>query len=75
MSKHIEFLSLCELIGFVSMNFHNLSQLLGLSEFKAVFARAGGATYFNLVKNQSRGHFQACPRAQKQTENAQIGHL
>jgi hypothetical protein len=57
------------------MNFHNLSQLLGLSEFKAVFARAGGATYFNLVKNQSRGHFQACPRAQKQTENAQIGHL
>ena len=44
------------------------------------FARAGGATNFNHVKNQSRGHakkvecsstFMACPRAARRTKNAQ----
>jgi hypothetical protein len=44
------------------------------------FARAGGATNFNHVKNQSRGHvkkvecgstFMACPREFKRTINAQ----
>jgi hypothetical protein len=29
------------------------------------FARAGEATNFNHVKNQSRGHAKACPRAVK----------
>ncbi len=48
------------------------------------FARAGGANDFNLVKiSRARTprklnvvqNFQACPRAQKQTENAQIRHV
>ena len=55
------------------------------SSLKAIFhcgrfARVGGATNFNHVKNQSRGHvkkvecsstFMACPRAFKRTKNAQ----
>ena len=45
------------------------------------FARAGGATNFNHVKNQSRGHAKkvecsstsmACPRASRRTKNAQV---
>ena len=48
------------------------------------FARAGGATNFNHVKNQSRGHakkvecsstFMACPRAFRRTKNAQDRQL
>ena len=48
------------------------------------FARAGGATNFNHVKNQSRGHakkvecsstFMACPRAFRRTKNAQDRRL
>ena len=48
------------------------------------FARAGGATNFNHVKNQSRGHakkvgcsstFMACPRADRRTKNAQVRQL
>ena len=59
------------------------------SSLKAIFhcgrfARAGGATNFNHVKNQSRGHvkkvecsstFMACPRAFKRTKNAQSRQL
>ena len=58
-------------------------------ELKAIFhcsrfARAGGATNFNHVKNQSRGHAKkvecsstsmACPRAFRRTKNAQIRQL
>ena len=45
------------------------------------FARAGEATNFNHVKNQSRGHakkvkcsstFMACPRAVRWAKNAQV---
>jgi hypothetical protein len=48
------------------------------------FARAGGATNFNHVKNQSRGHAKkvecsstsmACPRAFRRTKNAQVRQL
>jgi hypothetical protein len=48
------------------------------------FARAGGATNFNHVKNQSPGHakkvecsstFMACPRAVRRTKNAQVRQL
>ena len=48
------------------------------------FARAGGATNFNHVKNQSPGHakkvecsstFMACPRAFRWTKNAQVRQL
>jgi hypothetical protein len=48
------------------------------------FARAGGATNFNHVKNQSRGHAKkvecsstsmACPRAFRLTKNAQVRQL
>ena len=48
------------------------------------FARAGGATNFSHVKNQSRGHaqkvecsstFMACPRAFRRTKNAQVRQL
>ena len=59
------------------------------SSLKAIFhcgrfARAGGATNFNHVKNQSRGHvkkvecsstFMACPRAFKRTKNVQYRQL
>ena len=59
------------------------------SSLKAIFhcgrfARAGGATNFNHVKNQSRVHvkkvecsstFMACPRAFKRTKNAQDRQL
>ena len=59
------------------------------SSLKAIFhcgrfARAGGATNFNHVKNQSRGHvkkvecsstFMACPRAFKRTKSAQDRQL
>jgi hypothetical protein len=47
------------------------------------FARAGEATNFNHVKNQSRGHakkvecsstFMACPRAVRRTKNAQVSN-
>ena len=57
--------------------------------FKAIFhcsrfARAGEATNFNHVKNQSRGHtkkvecsstFMACPRAVRRTKNSQVRQL
>jgi hypothetical protein len=48
------------------------------------FARAGEATNFNHVKNQSRRHakkvecsstFMACPRAVRRTNNAQVRQL
>ena len=48
------------------------------------FARAGEATNFNHVKNQSPGHakkvecsstFMACPRAVRRTKNAQVRQL
>ena len=48
------------------------------------FARAGGATNFNHVKNQSPGHtkkvecsstFMACPRAFRRTKDAQVRQL
>jgi uncharacterized protein YlxW (UPF0749 family) len=48
------------------------------------FARAGGATNFNHVKNQSPEHakkvecsstFMACPRAFRRTKNAQVRQL
>ena len=59
------------------------------SSLKAIFhcgrfARAGGATNFNHVKNQSRRHikkvecsstFMACPRAFKRIKNAQDRQL
>ena len=59
------------------------------SSLKAIFhcgrfARAGGATNFDHVKNQPRGHvkkvecsstFMACPRAFRRTKNAQVRHL
>ena len=59
------------------------------SSLKAIFhcsrfVRAGGATNFNHVKNQSRGHarkvecsstFMACPQTFKRTKNAQDRQL
>jgi hypothetical protein len=52
--------------------------------FPLQFARAGGATNFNHVKNQSPGHakkvecsstFMACLRAFRRTKNAQVRQL
>jgi hypothetical protein len=84
-------ISRVELIRKDKEKFHSARKIPPILEngLKAIFhcsrfARAGGATNFIHVKNQSPGHakkvecsstFMACPRAVRRTKNAQVRQL